>query len=40
MKKSWIQSNSNENFHIVLYPQKHLALPSMLFQLTGDKQSY
>lgn len=38
MKKSRIQSNGNENFHLLLYPQKHPALPSMLFQLTHNKQ--
>lgn len=38
MKKSWIQSNGNKNFHLLLYPQKHPALPSMLFQLTHNKQ--
>lgn len=27
MKKSWIQSNGNENVHLLLYLQKHPALP-------------
>lgn len=29
MKKSWIQSNGNENFHLLLYPQRHPSCTSI-----------